>query len=289
MRELFDSYRPLLFSIAYRMLGTIVDAEDIVQDTYVTASKTNLDHIENIKAYLCKMTTNRCLDVIKSARKKREVYVGPWLPEPLVMDNTHKDLAEQIIGKEYLSTAYLYMMEKLTPIERTIFILREALSLDYKEIAEITEKTDANCRKIFSRTKQKINIDQNETHFTYEENEHIVTNFLKALSTENTQMLTQLLSEDVILYSDGGGKAIAATNPIPTRSKVMIFLLGIAKKGPKDAEVKLSNINGQPGIIIYENKVPVSVTTYRIENNKVKEIYIIRNPDKLTNVSYGLG
>ncbi|NDI34914.1 RNA polymerase sigma-70 factor [Chengkuizengella sediminis] len=286
MKELFDSYRPLLFSIAYRMLGTIVDAEDIVQDTFVTASTRNLEHIENTKAYLCKITTNRCLDVLKSARKKREVYVGPWLPEPLVMDHTHQDPTKDIIGKEYLSTAYLYMMEKLTPIERTVFILREVLNLDYQEIAEITEKTESNCRKIFSRTKQKINLNQNETSFTYEENENIVTRFLNALSTENAQQLTQLLSEDVVLYSDGGGKVIAAINPIKSRSRVLSFLLGISKKATQKTEIKLTNINGQPGFIAYENKIPVNVTTYRIENNKIKEIYTVRNPDKLANIVY---
>ncbi|NBI29297.1 RNA polymerase sigma-70 factor [Chengkuizengella marina] len=284
MKELFDSYRPLLFSIAYRMLGTIVDAEDIVQDTFVTASTKNLEHIENTKAYLCKMTTNRCLDVLKSARKKREVYVGPWLPEPLVMDQVYQDPSKDIIGKEYLSTAYLYMMEKLTPIERTVFILREALNLDYKEVAQITEKSESNCRKILSRTKQKMNINHDQTSFTYEENKNIVIQFLKALSTENTQQLTQLLSEDVVLYTDGGGKVIAALNPIISRSRVLSFLFGISKKATQHTEIRLANINGQPGFIAYENKIPVNVTTYRFENNKVKEIYTIRNPEKLTNV-----
>jgi RNA polymerase sigma-70 factor (ECF subfamily) len=279
--EDYQQFKPLLFSLGYRMLGSIVEAEDIVQETFLRAYHINEQKIDNKKAYLCKMMTNRCLDVLKSARFRREHYVGPWNPEPLLLEKSHDlDPSEVVLQKEGLSIAFLRMMEHLTPDERAVLLLKEVFDFSYLEIANIIEKKEENCRKIFSRSKQKIFSVEGES-LNYEKNKSIINRFIQAFQMQNTDVLLELVSENVTLYSDGGGKVKAAVRPVVSLSNVLALLYGIVKKVPEDFYFEVKNTNGQPAIVNYTNGKIHSILSFYICNDKINEMYIIMNPDKL--------
>lgn len=279
--EEYQLYKPLLFSLGYRMLGSVMDAEDIVQETFLGAYQINEQNIKNKKAYLCKMMTNRCLDRLKSARFKREYYVGPWNPEPLFQEKLHAfDPSEILIQREGLSIAYLRMMEYLSPDERAVLLLREVLDFTYSEIANIIDKKEENCRKIFSRAKQKIAPIEGES-INYTVNKSMIDRFIEAFQTQNINGLLELLSEKVTLYSDGGGKVNAATRPIVSLSNVVALLYGIFKKLPNDFYFEVKNVNTQPAIVIYIDGTIQSILSFYIYNDKINEIYITLNPEKL--------
>jgi RNA polymerase sigma-70 factor, ECF subfamily len=280
--EEYLQYKPLLFSLGYRMLGSVAEAEDLVQETFLKAYQVNEEIIENKKAYLCRIMTNRCLDLLKSARHRREQYIGPWHPEPLLLDD---DPSEVLIRKEGLSFAFLRMMEHLSPDERVVLLLKEAFAFSYKEIAIIIDKKEENCRKLFSRAKQKMSVIEGES-LDYDTNKSIVYRFIQAFQTQNMNILVELLNENVTLYSDGGGKVNAAIRPIVSFSNVLSLLYGIVKKAPDDFYFEVKNINGQPAIVNHMNKQVQSVISFFIENEQIQEIYISMNPDKL-NLKYG--
>ncbi|RKQ12768.1 RNA polymerase sigma-70 factor [Oceanobacillus bengalensis] len=280
-KEEYQLFKPLLFSLAYRMLGSVVEAEDIVQETFLGAYQLNEENIKNKKAYLCKMLTNRCLDMLKSARSRREYYVGPWNPEPLILDKLHAfDPSEMIIQKEGLSIAYLRIMEHLTPDERAVLLLREVFAFSYVEIANIIEKREENARKIFSRAKQKVSRIEGES-LNYKINKSIIDRFIQAFQTQNTSVLLELISENVTLYSDGGGIVNAATRPIVSPSNVLALLYGIIKKVPKDFYFEVKSVNYQPAIVIFMNETLHSIFSFYIYNERINEIYITMNPEKL--------
>lgn len=279
--EDYHQFKPLLFSIGYRMLGSIVEAEDIVQETFLRAYQINEQQIDNKKAYLCKMVTNRCLDVLKSARHRREQYVGPWNPEPLLFEKTdYSDPSEILLQKEGLSIAYLRMMEHLAPDERAVLLLKQVFDFSYLEIANMIEKKEENCRKIFSRAKQKISRVEAES-LNYEENKSIVNRFIQAFTMQNTEALLELISENVTLYSDGGGKVKAAVRPIVSLSNVLALLNGIIKKVEEEFYFEVKNVNGQPAIVIYMNNTIYSIISFYVSNDKINEIYMTSNPEKL--------
>lgn len=279
--EDYQLFRPLLFTIGYRMLGSIGDAEDIVQETFLKAYQMDEQEINNMKAYLCKMMTNRCLDYLKSARYKRENYVGPWNPEPLLLEKSNDlDPADVVLQAEGLSIAYLRMMEHLTPDERAVLLLREVLDFSYMEIASMIEKNENNCRKIYSRSKHKIARIDSES-LNYENNKSIINRFIQAFEMKNTNVLLELVSENVTLYSDGGGKVKAAIRPITSLPNVLALLYGIVKKAPKDFYFEIRNVNGQPAMVNYMNGSLQSIISFYISDEKIKEVYIMMNPDKL--------
>ncbi|NEW08004.1 RNA polymerase sigma-70 factor [Paenibacillus sp. SYP-B3998] len=278
--DLYNEYKPLLFSIAYRMLGSVADAEDMVQDTFINAQQLQASEVNHVKAYLCKMVTNRCIDYAQSARIRREMYVGEWLPEPLLL-NTNDPL-HAMERDETFSYAFMVYMEKLTAIERAVFILREAFEYEYMDISEIVGKSEANCRQIFSRLKRKLHEEQAPAVHNDEHAYSLAQQFLHASSTGDLDGLIRSLSEDVIMYSDGGGKAVAALNPIVGRERVIKFLLGIRTKRIGLYEYHVVNMNGQTGIIITEQGKPVTAVNIEIESEgRVQRIFFMRNPDKL--------
>ncbi|MDZ5471470.1 RNA polymerase sigma-70 factor [Bacillus sp. 31A1R] len=287
LQELYSQYQPLLFSIAYRMLGTVTDAEDIVQDVFVRVSDKDMDPIENKRAYLCKMVTNRCLDYLKSAEQKRKVYVGPWLPEPLIVSEV--DVFSEVIKEEDISYAVLLLLEKLNPIERAVFILREVLEYDYETISNIVSRSEIGCRKIFSRVKKKlplINIEKEESQRQKEN--FIIQNFVLALQQENINAIEQFLSEEVTLYSDGGGKVYAALKPVHTRGLVLRFiqhLMANYQSEDKPANIKIVNINGNIGIIGKGEDNILSAVSFNVKDDQISEIYIVRNPEKLQHIT----
>ena len=279
--EVYQQYKPLLFSIGYRMLGSIVETEDIVQETFLKVYQIEEDKIENVKAYLCKIMTNRCIDSLRSPRHKREEYVGPWNPEPLLLEESHGlNPSEVVLQNEGLSIAYLRMMEHLAPDERAVLLLREVFDFSYSEIENIIEKKEQNCRKIFSRAKKKVAGIEDES-LNYAANKSIVDRFIQAFERQHMNILLELLSENVTLYSDGGGKVRAAIRPIHSLPNVLAFLHGIAKKTSADYYFEIRNVNGQPAILNYMNSKLHSVISFYIRNDKINEFYIMMNPDKL--------
>ena len=282
--EDYQQYKPLMFSICYRMLGSIVEAEDIVHETFLKAYQIDEKKIDNKKAYLCKMVTNRCLDELKSVRRRREKYVGPWNPVPLLIEKTNdSDPSDIVLKKEGLSIAFLRMMEHLTPDERAVLLLREVFDYSYSEIANMIEKKEENCRKILSRAKQRVSRVEDES-LNYEKNKNIINLFIQAFQRNDTSTLVELITDNVTLYSDGGGKVNAAIRPIFSRANVMVFLYGIIKKAPEDFYFELKNVNYQPAIVIHINGKVQSIISFFICNDKINEIYITMNPDKLPNL-----
>ncbi|MEH7235158.1 RNA polymerase sigma-70 factor [Bacillus sp. JJ1562] len=282
--QFYQEYKSLLFSIAYRMTGTITEAEDIIHDVLIDFEKSNNDQVENRKAYLCKMVTNRSIDFLKSARRQREVYIGPWLPEPLIIHDV--DPMHTVLMQDNISYALLSLMEQLSPVERAVFVLREAFGYEYVEIASFIEKEAANCRKIFSRARKKLDYkdETNDSQVNQTELQHLVQSFLLAATTGNIEGLLSILSNDAVLYSDGGGKAKAALVPIKTRERVSQFIFGLIRKFGQDdkIEVDLVIVNGQIGILIKRNQKPENVVCFEIEKKEIKHIFLIRNPEKLT-------
>ncbi|OMF05792.1 hypothetical protein BK127_32275 [Paenibacillus sp. FSL H7-0331] len=286
-------HRPLLLSIAYRMLGSVSDAEDLVQDVFFIARKWEEneegDHVRNLKAYLCKVVTNRCLDFLKSARKQREVYVGPWLPEPLVQYDTNEsgqDPLQTIILEDTISYAFLILLDQLTPVERAVFILREAFDYDYRDIADMIGKTELGCRKIYSRLKRKIQAEPDTSQTDEAKSEELVHRFLHAASTGNMQALVATLTEDITVYTDGGGKVHAATHPIRTIPRVAAFVLGLSSKMDGQTRIRSARINGTIGLIIGSiGDRYNAVISFQIEADGIRNMYILRNPDKLRHLN----
>ncbi|WP_442593699.1 RNA polymerase sigma-70 factor [Neobacillus sp. D3-1R] len=288
LTELFLGNQPLLFSIAYRMTGTVSDAEDILQDVYLHAREKDVENLDNPRAYLCKMVTNHSLDFLKSARKKREVYIGPWLPEPLIIQENHP--YSELIKEESISFALLVLLEKLNPIERAVFILREVLDYNYSAIAEIVGKNANNCRKIFSRVKDKLPpLSLENTGIPNESHETIIHTFISALNNGNIQQIEDLLARDVVLFSDGGGKVYAALKPVVSSKLVLRFITNLLQQYNQtttytDPTLKLVNINGQTGLLTIDQNHIKTVICFQVDNQQMKEIYIVRNPEKLKHV-----
>jgi RNA polymerase sigma-70 factor, ECF subfamily len=287
LKELYTDFQPLLFSIAYRMLSSVTDAEDIVHDVYVQVSEKTIEHVENKKAYLCKMVTNKCIDYLKSARYKREVYIGPWLPEPLILKE--HDPVTKVMNLEALSFAFMLLLEKLNPIERAIFILREVLGYDYKRVSQIMDRSEPNCRKVFSRVKKHFPLIKEEIEGALEpENNEVIQTFVLALYEGNIQKLEDLLNKDVTLYSDGGGKVYAAVKPIFSKDSVVRFIMKLIaqnQSADQPAIVKMVNVNGGMGLLVRGKDNIWTVISFHVKNNQITDIYIVRNPEKLKHVS----
>lgn len=279
--EEYQQYKPLLFSIGYRMLGSVAEAEDLVQETFLKAFQIDVEKIENKKAYFCKIMTNKCLDVLKSSRYKREHYIGTWNPEPLFSEKRLElDPSELFLQKEGISIAYLRMMEYLTPDERIVLLLRKVLDFPYATISEILHKKVENCRKLFSRAMQKIAKVEGES-LDYQKNKSVVDRFIQAFQNQQTETLLELISENVTLYSDGGGKVKAALRPITSFPSCLAFFNGIIKKATGDIGLEISNINHQPAIVIYMNGFLYGIISFYIVQDQINEFYMTINPDKL--------
>lgn len=280
---LYKTYQPFLFSIAYRMVGTAADAEDIVHDVFLNL-KLDTDEIKDLKAYLAKVTTNRCLNFLTSARKRREMYTGPWLPEPRV--NYTEQLLDKMITDETVSYAFLVLLDQLSPVERAVFVLREAFAYDYKDIAGILEKTEVNCRKIYSRAQRKLKNNQPVRLENTDQVEQIVKTFINASRTGDFAEFMTLLTDDVVLVSDGGGKVRSAINPIANKERVFAFLEGISSKGSFLGELHPVMVNGQEGILQVRDGTPIKVICFALDARQltIKRIFMITNPDKLKHI-----
>lgn len=289
MEDLYTSYQPYLFSIAYRMLGSRSDAEDMVQDLFLSIHGHIHENIHNIKSYLSKMMINRCLNELKSARRKRMSYVGNWLPEPIVQFNADGPL-ESVERHDTISYAFLILMEKLTPLERAVFILREVFAYEHSEIGEMFNKTEVNCRKIFSRVKKKVDLSlekQANPSTRLVEEKELVARFISAITNGNIESLVDMLTEEVTLIADGGGKVSAAIHPIYRKERVLKLLRAISDSRFPASKAQLVKVNQQPGVVLSQDGVSTGVICFAWEEQTmtIERIYIILNPDKLQHLA----
>ena len=285
--EQFEAYRPLLFSIAYRMLGSATEAEDMVQESYLRYQTTSPEQIASHKALLTTVVTRLCVDRLQSAQMQRESYIGPWLPEPMLTETNESFAPEkQAELHDSLSIAFLTLLEDLSPLERAVFLLHEVFDYDYGEIAQIVGREEAACRQLGSRAKKHISEHRPRFKTTQEAHRQILEQFLQATSTGELDGLMQLLSEDVVLWADGGGKARgAAVNVLRGREAVAKFLLASPRVLGRNFQAELTEVNGELAVIIRADNAVVVVLSIAVDAGEVSAIRAMGNPDKLKWVS----
>jgi len=278
---LFERYRLLLFSIAYRMLGSAMDAEDIVQEAYL-----RYDHAQDVqsaKAYLTTIVTRLCLDYWKSAKTQRECYFGTWLPEPILTGESSGAIAER---HESISMAFLVLLENLSPLERAIFLLRDVFDYSYAEIAAIVGKSEANCRRYFRRARLFLMERRPRFEPSSAEQKKLVESFLQAVARGDVESLTHMLAEDAALYGDGGGKAQAVLQPLVGRKAVIRFLfLEVYRLLPADVHFEIVEVNGTSSVLFWRQDNLYLVMNLALAGNRIKTIRNILNPDKFTYIS----
>jgi RNA polymerase sigma-70 factor (ECF subfamily) len=282
-----QAIRPLLFSIAYRMLGQVAAAEDVVQDAFLRWHRTQRDgvRVESPKAFLATVTTRLAIDELRSARARRESYVGVWLPEPVVEER--EPAAERDLRMaESLSMAFLLVLDALSPVERAVFLLREVFDYEYADIAAIVDKTEANCRQVFARAKHHIESGKPRFEASPEARDRLAERFFAACRHGRLDELVALLASDVSLYGDGGGKAIAVGQPLHGAERVAKFVYGLFLKARERAlSMKVVSVNGQPGVEVFDaDGRVVSVLALHIADGSIVAVRSIVNPDKLAHL-----
>jgi len=280
----FNDYRPLLFSIAYRMLGSVADAEDMLQETFIRWQGTPKGDIQSTRAFLVTIISRLCINQLESARAKREEYFGQWLPEP-VITGPDTDPFSRLHIDESVSMAFMVVLERLTPVERAVFLLREVFEYKFADIAEALQRDQADCRQILRRAGQHVAEVRTRFDPSPEQREKLLARFLHATSTGDLADLVAMLSADAVLYSDGGGKGPAIPNLINGADHVARALLGgIKKLVPRDLTSRMAEINGQPGIVSYRNGRPFAVVTIDIRQEHIRSVFVISNPKKLAHL-----
>jgi RNA polymerase sigma-70 factor, ECF subfamily len=278
---LFQKERSRLFAIAYRMLGSVADAEDMVQEAFLRWRQTSSD-IRSPKVYLSTIITRLCIDHLRSAKVQREQYVGTWLPEPLITSPTDDPAALAELA-ESLSIAFLVLLERLSPTERAVFLLREVFDYEYSEIGAIVDKSATNCRQILRRARQQLASRPVCSQVTQPQQEQIAEQFLQAWVNGDLQSLLNLMVEDIMFSADGGGKTIAALKPLHGCKKVAHFLLAIRRSQVLPSFTsRLAIINGQLSIINRIDENLHSVFMFEItHDNQIQTVFAIVNPEKL--------
>jgi RNA polymerase sigma-70 factor (ECF subfamily) len=278
--EDFERHRPLLFSVAYRMLGSVSDAEDVVQEAYLRWREVPEKEVRSPRSYLSAVVTRLSIDRLRSARAQREEYVGPWLPEPLLLEGA-EDAGAPIELDESLSMAFLVLLESLNPVERAVFLLREVFDYDYEEISHIVGKSEDNCRQIARRARQSVAARRPRFERSPELEQRLTRQFVETCMSGDMEGIVSLLSEDVTLWSDGGGKVAAAPYPIHGPERVARFLLGVLRTVPPGFSARLARVNGGPGVVGYVEDHPTSVVALDIADGRLRGVRIVGNPEKL--------
>jgi RNA polymerase sigma-70 factor (ECF subfamily) len=290
MAETFEAYRPYLFAIAYRMLGSAMDAEDMVQETFLRAEAANAAVIVSPKAYLATILTRLCVNELHSAHTRREQYVGPWLPEPIATEGMAEaaDPEERVEAEETISLAFLTLLEELQPVERAVFLLREVFDYEYGEIAGMLGKSEAACRQAFSRAKKHLAEHRPRYAASPESHRRMLTTFLQAVRGGDMAALTTLLADDVMLWADGGGKVRGAvTRPIHGRDAVARFAVGSLRLVPAGYAVEIAEINGLPSAVVRAGGRVFSVLSIEVDGERIGAVRVVANPEKLARLSTG--
>ena len=279
----FNRHRQRLFGLAYRMLGTRDDAEDIVQETYIRWHKADRKGIESAEGWLVTVATRLSIDRLRKASKDRETYIGPWLPEP-IMVSPDPSPQENVELASDLSMAFMVMLERLSPTERAVFLLHDVFDLDYSEIAHITERTEAAVRQIKHRARERLRSDRVRYKADESERVRLMKRFLAASAAGNAEAVISLLTPDVTLVSDGGGKVTAARKVITGPDRVARVFYMTGPMYPDRIENRIVDVNGEKGILSLFCGVPFAVTTFEIADGQISGIYRVMNPEKLINL-----
>jgi len=284
--ETFEDLRPLLFSIAYRMLGSVAEAEDVVQDSFLRYQRALVEQdaeIESPKAYLSAVATRLSIDHLRSARARRESYIGEWLPEPLLTDVDAPDAAKHAEDADSLSMAFLLLLERLSPVERAVFLLHDVFDYDFREIAGIVGKTEDNCRQVAVRARRHVDEHKPRFEASRRERERLAGRFFDAVEDGDLEGLIELLAADVVVHGDGGGTSPSWRNPIAGRDKVARLMLGLGRHShERGGTVRRTEINGQPGVMFLDaGGRLIHVMTIDIADGVVQTVRSIINPAKL--------
>jgi len=282
MIDIFNQHRAQLFGIAYRMLGSVAEADDMLQETWLRWQKQNTVEIQSPKAWLISTITRLCIDQLRSARRVREEYYGVWLPEPLV-ESAAPSPADAAVRADSLTMAFMLLLETLSPVERAVFLLREVFDYDYADVAAIVRKSEANCRQIARRAKAQLAAPV-ATPKPNEQARRVVEQFIEATASGEMTDLLALLTEDATLYADGGGRVPAAGEPIHTAVSISRFFIGIRDKRPPDTRVEFLVINGQPGVLMRSGGKIYNAVSFQLREGRIQAIYIVRNPEKLAHL-----
>ena len=282
----FETHRRALIWLAYRMLGSRAEAEDIVQDAYLRWHAVDRTVIDDPHRYLGTVVTRLCLGRMKSARVRREHYVGQWLPEPVVDEVFEDEHAGELAHD--ISVALMLLLERLSPLERASFLLHDVFGLDFTEIARALDRNEGACRQLAARARVHIEAGRPRFPASPEEGHRLATAFQAAISSGDTQTLAQILAKDAVLYSDGGGKRAAALNPIRGADRILRFFAGIARKNPALALItaRPATVNGSAGFVMRENVGSIDTMAIEHYNGSIVAIYLTRNPGKLQHIRF---
>ncbi|MCC9076092.1 RNA polymerase sigma-70 factor [Litorilinea aerophila] len=283
----FDRYRPVLFGLAYRMLGSAMDAEDILQEAFLRWQQSPRHTVQSPRAFLMTIVTRLCLDALRAARTRREHYVGPWLPEPLVSTGT-PDPTARAEQEETLSFAFLLLLERLTPLERAVFILHEVFGYSYDEIAGLIGSNGPHCRQLGHRARQRLSTERPRFRADPAQAEQAARAFARACAAGDLQGLLAIFAHDIALWTDGGGKARAARNIIYGADRVARFFVGIMRKAGRMMTFERACVNGQPGLLVWIDGRLDRVYAFDFDaRGRIQAVYGVLNPDKLCGITRG--
>jgi RNA polymerase sigma-70 factor (TIGR02957 family) len=279
----FEAQRPRLFWLAYRLLGSASEAEDAVQDAYLRLHAVDPARIESLPAWLTKAVTNLCLNRLTSARARREVYPGPWLPEPVLTDEGTLGPLETAEQRESVSIALLSLMERLNPTERAAFVLREAFAYSHFEIAQILEMSEANVRQVYRRARLRLGEPRQRFQPDLAQWQRLVDRFLSAASAGDVAGLVEILTDDVTSTADGGGKVAAARRPVSGRERTANYLARALSRNLPQVRLRLdvAEVNGEPALLAFDGDTLSGVLCFEITGDQIAALRILANPDKL--------
>ncbi len=290
----FDRHRRLLFGVAYQMLGSVADAEDVVQDAWLRWSAADRDDVLDERAYLVQITTRLALDRLGSARARRESYVGPWLPEPLLTGGSPvasgppaPEPDEAAVLGERISLALLVVLETLSPVERAVFVLREVFGMSAAEVGAVLGRSEAGVRQLAHRAREHVEARRPRFDTDRRAQQEVTERFLAAVAGGDVDALLAVLSPGVVLTSDGGGKTKAALRPIAGADKVARWLVAIAQDGAAipDVRIELADVNGSPAIVGWSGSEPFGSISLTVADGRVEQVLVVVNPDKLTGLA----
>ncbi|WP_030664349.1 RNA polymerase sigma-70 factor [Streptomyces cellulosae] len=287
LTDVFETHRPVLLGVAYRMLGRVADAEDVVQEAWLRWSAADRGEVREPRGYLVRVTTRLAIDRLRQVKARGETYVGPWLPEPYVTDfgDTVRDTAERAVLADTVSLAVLVVLESLSPLERAVFVLREAFVYPYAEIAAMLDRGEPAVRQLAVRARRHVEERRPRYDVDPAQRRDFTERFLAAAEEGDLEGLMSLLAPDVRLVGDSGGKSKAPLRVLETADKVGRFLLGAARKGIPDPSFRFLELNGGPALLVLSGGKPDAVFQLEVLDGHIQSVYIVRNPDKLRSLA----
>ena len=285
--DVFEEHRPVLMGVAYRMLGRVADAEDVVQEAWLRWSAADRTEVRGPRAYLVRVTTRLAIDRLRQVKARGEAYVGPWLPEPYVTDfgDTVPDTAERAVLADSVSLAVLVVLESLSPVERAVFVLREAFGYPHADIAAMLDRSEPSVRQLAGRARRRVDERRSRYEVDPAQRRELTERFLAAAAEGDLAGLMEMLAPDVRLIGDSGGKSKAPLRILETADNVGRFLVAVAGKGIPEMSFRFLELNGGPAVLILSGDTPDSVFQVDVSAGRIRSVYIVRNPDKLRSLA----